>query len=137
MEVRTKEERLPESSEVVIDPRGHVHHGHVCKHMTGVTRGLKPSYAASARKVLMSSTRGLMRLQGSLSSNLSSLYVNDVFQDGQPCPAVGCPLNPKTRVSLLLLLEETGAELHTSSVLEYETIVHSSASSLPSSFAPR
>lgn len=104
MEVRTKEERLPESSEVVIDPRGHVHHGHVCKHMTGVTRGLKPSYAASARKVLMSSTRGLMRLQGSLSSNLSSLYVNDVFQDGQPCPAVGCPLNPKTRVSLLLLL---------------------------------
>ena len=95
--VRTKDERLPESSEVVIDPRGRGQCKHV-SHVSSVARGLKPSYAASARQVLMSSTRGLMKLQGSLSSNTSSLYINDTFQDGAPCPAIGCPLNPKTIV---------------------------------------
>ena len=96
-EARAKE-RLPESSEVVIDPRGHVPRP-VCRHVShvpGLARGARPSYAASARQVLMSSTRGLMRLRA---PSLSSLYINDVFQDGQPCQAVGCPLNPKTRVS--------------------------------------
>lgn len=103
-EVRTKEERLPESSEVVIDPRGHVTQRPAarCQH---VARGLKPSYAASARKVLMSSGRGLLRLQGSLgrgrSASPQSLYVNDQFPEAAPCPAQGCPLNPRTRVRLL------------------------------------
>ena len=103
-EVRAKEERLPESSEVVIDPRGHVTQRPAarCQH---VARGLKPSYAASARKVLMSSGRGLLRLQGSLgrgrSTSPQSLYVNDQFPEAAPCPAQGCPLNPRTRVRLL------------------------------------
>ena len=103
-EVRAKEERLPESSEVVIDPRGHVTQRPAarCQH---VARGLKPSYAASARKVLMSSGRGLLRLQGSLgrgrSASPQSLYVNDQFPEAAPCPAQGCPLNPRTRVRLL------------------------------------
>ena len=100
------EERLPESSEVVIDPPTEFkpklksYHREVYKEPKNpVARGLKPSYAASARKVLMSSTRGLMRLQGTLSSNLSSLYVNEMFEDGSPCRVRGCPLNPTTRVS--------------------------------------
>ena len=100
LEARAKEERLPESSEVVIDPRGHVTRP-ACGHVTSATRGTRPSYAASARQVLMSSTRGLMKLRGrdSVSPSLASLYINDVFQDGHPCLAQGCPLNPKTRVS--------------------------------------
>ena len=98
LEARAKEERLPESSEVVIDPRGHVRP--TCRHVSAnVTRGTRPSYAASARQVLMSSTRGLMKLRGSVSPSLASLYINDVFQDGHPCQAQGCPLNPRTRVS--------------------------------------
>ena len=111
------QERLPESSEVVI--ASHSHHnnnnnnnnnlsinGHY-KHLRNpVARGLKPSYAASARRVLMDSARGLSRLQNSLqdivqeslSSNISSLYVNETFEDGKPCRVKGCPLNPTTRV---------------------------------------
>ena len=99
------EERLPESSEVVIDPPTEfkpnlkTYYREVYKEPKNpVARGLRPSYAASARKVLMSSTRGLMRLQGTLSSNLSSLYVNEMFEDGSPCRVRGCPLNPTTRV---------------------------------------
>ena len=102
LEARAKEERLPESSEVVIDPRGHVAQRAACRHVSSnVTRGTRPSYAASARQVLMSSTRGLMKLRGrdSVSPSLASLYINDVFQDGHPCQAQGCPLNPRTRVS--------------------------------------
>ena len=101
--IRAKEERLPESSEVVIDPPREFSRGSrpVCPHQEDrrVGRGLRPGYAAQARKVLMSSGRGLLRLQGTMSSNLSSLYVNDRFEDGAPCLAVGCPLNPRTRVS--------------------------------------
>ena len=101
--IRAKEEPLPESSEVVIDPPREFSRGSrpLCPHHEDrrVPRGLRPGYAANARKVLMSSTRGLMRLQGTMSSNLSSLYVNDRFEDGAPCLAVGCPLNPRTRVS--------------------------------------
>ena len=58
----------------------------------------RPTYAASARKVLMSSARGLLRLQSSLAASMSSLYVNDMFEDGAPCQVTGCPLNPDTRV---------------------------------------
>ena len=57
----------------------------------------RPTYAASARKVLMSSARGLMRLQGTMAS-LASLYVNEKFEEGAPCQVAGCPLNPDTRV---------------------------------------
>ena len=100
---RGKDERLPESSEVVIDPPTEFSRGcrpcHHLKETNRVARGLRPGYAANARKVLMSSTRGLMRLQDTMSSNLSSLYINDNFEDGQPCLAPGCPLNPRTRVS--------------------------------------
>ena len=100
---RGKDERLPESSEVVIDPPTEFSRGcrpcHHLKETNRVARGLRPGYAANARKVLMSSTRGLLRLQGTMSSNLSSLYINDNFEDGQPCLAPGCPLNPRTRVS--------------------------------------
>ena len=111
------QERLPESSEVVI--ASHSHHNSnnnnnnlssnssYYKHLRNpVARGLKPSYAASARRVLMDSARGLSRLQNSLqdivqeslSSNISSLYVNETFEDGKPCRVKGCPLNPTTRV---------------------------------------
>ena len=112
------QERLPESSEVVIASHSHNNNnnnnnnlsnssnGHY-KHLRNpVARGLKPSYAASARRVLMDSARGLSRLQtslqdivqDSLSSNISSLYVNETFEDGKPCRVKGCPLNPTTRV---------------------------------------
>ena len=57
----------------------------------------RPTYAASARQVLMTSARGLMRLQGTLAS-LSSIYVNERFEEGAPCAVTGCPLNPDTRV---------------------------------------
>ena len=60
-------------------------------------RPARPTYAASARKVLVSSARGLMALQGTLAS-LSSLYVNESFEEGAPCQVEGCPLNPNTRV---------------------------------------
>ena len=113
------QERLPESSEVVIASHSHHHNNNnnnnnnnlsnssYYKHLRNpVARGLKPSYAASARRVLMDSARGLSRLQNSLqdivqeslSSNISSLYVNETFEDGKPCRVKGCPLNPTTRV---------------------------------------
>ena len=57
----------------------------------------KPSYVNGARKVLMTSARGLRNIQGTLAS-LSSLYVNDMFDEDAPCQVDGCPLNPKTRV---------------------------------------
>ena len=124
------QERLPESSEVVIASHSHTNNiahnnnsnnnnnnnnnlsisNRQYKHLRNpVARGLKPSYAASARRVLMDSARGLSRLQASLqdivqdskdslSSNISSLYVNETFEDGKPCRVQGCPLNPTTRV---------------------------------------
>ena len=123
------QERLPESSEVVIASHSHTNNiahnnnnsnnnnnnnlsisNQQYKHLRNpVARGLKPSYAASARRVLMDSARGLSRLQASLqdivqdskdslSSNISSLYVNETFEDGKPCRVQGCPLNPTTRV---------------------------------------
>ena len=110
-----QQERLPESSEVVIASHSHSNNNSnnlsssngQYKHLRNpVARGLKPSYAASARRVLMDSARGLSRLQASLqdivqdslSSNISSLYVNETFEDGKPCRVKGCPLNPTTRV---------------------------------------
>jgi hypothetical protein len=52
--------------------------------------------------VLLCSARGLKRLQrqleDSLPSNLSSLYINQHFEDGVPCPVKDCPLNPSARV---------------------------------------
>ena len=108
------QERLPESSEVVIASHSHNRSQNNLNNSNGqykylrnpVARGLKPSYAASARRVLMDSARGLSRLQASLqdivqdslSSNISSLYVNETFEDGKPCRVKGCPLNPTTRV---------------------------------------
>ena len=103
--MRAKEERLPESSEVVIDPPRQFARGSrpACPHQEARRgpRGLRPGYAANAGKVLMSSTRGLLRLPGTMSSNLSSLYLNERFEDGKPCLAVGCPLNPRTRVRVV------------------------------------
>ena len=109
-----QQERLPESSEVVIASHSHSNSNNNLNNSNGqykhlrnpVARGLKPSYAASARRVLMDSARGLSRLQASLqdivqdslSSNVSSLYVNETFEDGKPCRVKGCPLNPTTRV---------------------------------------
>ena len=109
-----QQERLPESSEVVIASHSHNRSHNNLNNSNGqykylrnpVARGLKPSYAASARRVLMDSARGLSRLQASLqdivqdslSSNISSLYVNETFEDGKPCRVKGCPLNPSTRV---------------------------------------
>ena len=93
---KVQEGRLPETSEVVIGSHSHAPPSHL---RNPVARGLRPSYAASARRVLMDSARGLARLQDSLTSNLSSLYVNDSFEDGVPCRVLGCPLNPATRVS--------------------------------------
>ena len=108
------QERLPESSEVFIASHHNQNNNsnnnnnkEHYKHLRNpVARGLKPSYAASARKVLMDSARGLSRLQermqdlvhDSLTSNVSSLYVNETFEDGKPCQVKGCPLNPTTRV---------------------------------------
>ena len=111
------QERLPESSEVFIashhnqnnlnNNNNNNNNKEHYKHLRNpVARGLKPSYAASARKVLMDSARGLSRLQermqdlvhDSLTSNVSSLYVNETFEDGKPCQVKGCPLNPTTRV---------------------------------------
>ena len=108
------QERLPESSEVFIASHHNQNNNNNnnnnkehYKHLRNpVARGLKPSYAASARKVLMDSARGLSRLQermqdlvhDSLTSNVSSLYVNETFEDGKPCQVKGCPLNPTTRV---------------------------------------
>ncbi len=57
----------------------------------------RPNYVNSAKRALMSSARGLRNIQGTLAS-LSSLYVNDMFDDEAPCQVDGCPLNPKTRV---------------------------------------
>lgn len=111
-----QEELLPESSEVLVDtPKEYAASVVKCKegrrewraypppavptrNRKPVARGLAPSYAASARRVLMCSTRGLLRLQDTLTSNLSSVYVNSKFEDGQPCRVSGCPLNPNTRV---------------------------------------
>ena len=110
------QERLPESSEVFIASHHNQNNNsnnnnnnnkEHYKHLRNpVARGLKPSYAASARKVLMDSARGISRLQermqdlvhDSLTSNVSSLYVNETFEDGKPCQVKGCPLNPTTRV---------------------------------------
>ena len=75
IDIRTKEERLPESSEVVVDPRGH----RVCKHVAG-------------------NRKQFFLPRDSLSSHVSSVYLNDKFEDGVPCQARGCPLNPLTRV---------------------------------------
>ena len=92
-----EQERLPESSEVVI--LQHTEHLH-----NPVVRGLGPGAGGASRaqsrvsRALSHSTRGLKRLQDTLSSNLSSLYVNESFEDGRPCRVLGCPLNPTTRV---------------------------------------
>ena len=107
-----EQERLPESSEVVI--LQHTEHLH-----NPVARGLGPGAGGASRahaseasraqlgasraqsrvsRALNHSTRGLKRLQDTLSSNLSSLYVNESFEDGRPCRVRGCPLNPTTRV---------------------------------------
>ena len=67
-----REERLPESSEVVIDSRSQY----------------RPRLVGGAGR------RG-----PSHTSPPSSLYVNQIFEDGAPCGARGCPLNPQTRVS--------------------------------------
>ena len=82
IDIRTKEERLPESSEVVIDPRGH----HVCRHVSGYRKQF-------------------FLPRDSLTSHVSSVYLNDKFQDGVPCQAKGCPLNPATRVRVARRLE--------------------------------
>ena len=94
---KSQEERLPETSEVVIASQ------HPPIPRNPLAMGLRPSYAASARRVLQSSTRRLTKLQDSLST-LSSIYVNECFEDGQPCRVRGCPLNPTTRVSKQLSL---------------------------------
>ena len=115
-----EQERLPESSEVVI--LQHTEHLH-----NPVARGLGPGAGGASRaqaseasraqaseasrahlgasraqsrvsRALSHSTRGLGRVGGGLSSNLSSLYVNESFEDGRPCRVLGCPLNPTTRV---------------------------------------
>jgi hypothetical protein len=63
---------------------------------------LYTSLPPERRKVLLCSARGLKRLQrqleDSLPSNLSSLYINQHFEDGVPCPVKDCPLNPSARV---------------------------------------
>ena len=98
---------MPESSEVVIETQ----HIHQSKRRGGTPRiprnplaqrtTDKQTQLASARRVIReSSLKGLKRLQGTLTSNLSSLYVNDRFEDGKPCRVRGCPLNPGTRAPL-------------------------------------
>jgi hypothetical protein len=61
-----------------------------------------PDIPSDNRKVLLCSARGLKKLQqqleDSLPSNLSSLYINQHFEDGTPCPVKNCPLNPSARV---------------------------------------